>query len=111
MSPFIITIASTGITALIGGVIGFLFWKIERKIDHMEQKSDKHNREQVEMRKRERELLLANANLVMVISRKVQGFDVNGDLVKAENELQQAQRDVQDFTRSVALERIEGERI
>lgn len=95
-------------TALIGGLVAFMFWRIEKRIDQMERQSEQHAVEQIQMRKHERELLLATADLVMVISKKVQGYDVNGDLVEAEEELQRTKHDVADYTESVAIKRIEG---
>lgn len=109
MTTILVSIASCMVTALIGGVVAFLFWKIEHKIDHMEAKTDQHNKEQIEMRKRERELLLANADLTLVIAKKEQGYDVNGDLKTASDYLQDKKHDVQDYTRILAIERMEGE--
>lgn len=97
------------ILAVIGGIITFLFWSIEKKIDKMDQKSEQRRKEELEMRKAERELLLAEASISALSARCIRGEHVNGDLEKAENYLEEKKRAIQNLTQKVALEHmVEG---
>lgn len=92
------------ILAVIGGIITFLFWSIEKKIDKMDQKSEQRRKEEIEMRKAERELLLAEASISALSARCIRGEHVNGDLEKAENYLEEKKHAIQNLTQKVALE-------
>lgn len=105
-----IAITTAAITATIGGVVGFLFRQIEKKIDHMEQENEHRHKEQVEIRIAERELLLAEANISALTARCVRGEKVNGDLEAAEKNLREKKTAVQDLTRRLALEYAEEAR-
>ena len=97
------------ILAVIGGIITFLFWSIEKKIDKMDQKSEQRRKEELEMRKAERELLLAEASISALSARCIRGEHVNGDLEKAENYLEEKKHAIQNLTQKVALEHmVEG---
>ncbi len=107
-APWIITLASCFVTALIGGVVGLMFWKIEKKIDHMEEDNQKRHKEQVEIRTAERELLLAVADTSLLTAKKVNNeTSVNGELKIAEDFLQKKKHTLQDMTRRVAIEYME----
>lgn len=92
------------ILAVIGGIITFLFWSIEKKIDRMEKKNDERRNEELEMRKAERELLLAEASISALSARCIRGEHVNGDLEKAENYLEEKKHAIQNLTQKIALE-------
>lgn len=92
------------ILAVIGGIITFLFWSIEKKIDKMDQRSEQRRKEEIEMRKAERELLLAEASISALSARCIRGEHVNGDLEKAENYLEEKKHAIQNLTQKVALE-------
>ena len=104
MEYIIITVA----TAVIGAMVGLLFHRIEKKIDRMEADNEKHHREQVEVRIAERELLLAEAHISALTARCVRGEKVNGDLEKAEGELAEKTERVQDVSRRIFEEHMEG---
>lgn len=95
------------ILALATGIIGYLFWCIERKIDHMETENETHHREQIEIRVAERELLLASSDISALCARCIRGEKVNGDLEQAEQYLIDKKHAVQDLTRKIALEHME----
>lgn len=97
------------ILAVIGGIITFLFWSIEKKIDKMDQRNEQRRKEELEMRKAERELLLAEASISALSARCIRGEHVNGDLEKAENYLEEKKHAIQNLTQKVALEHmVEG---
>lgn len=97
------------ILAVIGGIITFLFWSIEHKIDKMDQRNEQRRKEEIEMRKAERELLLAEASISALSARCIRGEHVNGDLEKAENYLEEKKHAIQNLTQKVALEHmVEG---
>lgn len=97
------------ILAVIGGIITFLFWSIEKKIDKMDQRNEQRRNEELEMRKAERELLLAEASISALSARCIRGEHVNGDLEKAENYLEEKKHAIQNLTQKVALEHmVEG---
>lgn len=99
----LVTILSCALTAVVGGIVSLFFFRIKKKIDQMEKRGEQRTREEAEMRKREQELLLANATLNLVLAKKSRGVDVNGDLAEAENDLRIKQSAVQEFTRGLAL--------
>ncbi len=103
----LITLAGTSITALVGGLVAFMFWKIERKMDQIEDQSERHNQERIEMSQKERDLLLATADIALIQAKAARGMDVNGDLQDAENMLIFKKRELQDYTRRIAMERME----
>ena len=96
------------ITAFIGAIIALLFWKIEKKIDKMEAENNAHHKEQVQLRKAEREVLLAVADTTILTAKKVNDSNsVNGELEKSIEELEAKKKEVQDLTREIFYEHLE----
>lgn len=96
------------IEAIIGGIIGVLFWRIQSKISAMDADQKHRHSEQIQVRTAERELLLAEAEISALTARCVRGEVVNGDLEEAERVLHEKRDVVQDITRKIAMEYIEG---
>ena len=95
----------TIITAVIGAVVAFFFWRIEKKIDRMEAENDAHHKEQVEIRIAERELMLSIADTVALTGKKVEdAASVNGELQDAIKKTLEKKETVQEITRAVAIE-------
>lgn len=93
------------ITALIGGAVGLLFWRIEKKIDRLEKENDEHHKEQVATRKAEQDLLMAMADTITLTGRKVEdAASVNGELKESIKKTQEKKEAMQELTRAVALE-------
>ena len=108
MTSVIAATASCLITALVGGVVGLLFWKIEKKIDHLEEDNERHHQEQVKVRTAERELLLAVADTSLLTAKKVNDeASGNGELKKAEDNLIKKRDSLQGMTRQIAIEYLE----
>lgn len=95
----------TATTAIIGAVVGLLFHRIEKKIDRMEADNEKHHKEQVEVRVAERELLLAEAHVSALTARCVRGEKVNGELEKAEQEVEAKTKVLEGITNRMFVER------
>ena len=96
------------IEAIIGGIIGVLFFRIQKKLGDMDTEQKHRHSEQIEVRTAERELLLAEAEISALTARCVRGEMVNGDLEEAEKVLHEKRDEVQDITRKIAMEYIEG---
>ena len=96
------------IETVIGGIIGVLFWRIQSKISAMDADQKHHHSELLEIRTAERELLLAEAEISALTARCVRGELVNGDLEAAEKVLHDKRDAVNDLTRKIAMEYIEG---
>lgn len=92
------------VLALIGGLITFLFWKIEKKIDHIEAENERRNKEQINIRVAERELLIAEADISALTARCVRGEIVNGELEKAEKTLAEKKKNIESLTLKVAIQ-------
>lgn len=92
------------VLALIGGLITFLFWKIEKKIDHIEAENERRNKEQINIRLAERELLIAEADISALTARCVRGEIVNGELEKAEKILAEKKKNIESLTLKVAIQ-------
>lgn len=92
------------VLALIGGLITFLFWKIEKKIDHIEAENERRNKEQINIRLAERELLIAEADISALTARCVRGEIVNGELEKAEKTLVEKKKNIESLTLKVAIQ-------
>ena len=90
--------------ALIGGLITFLFWKIEKKIDHIEAENEQRHEEQINIRVAERELLIAEADISALTARCVRGEVVNGELEKAERTLAEKKKNIESLTLKVAIQ-------
>lgn len=102
-------ILSITLTALIGGIVAFLFNRIESKIDKLEAENNAHHKEQIAVRKAEREMMLAVAETTMLTAKKVNNRNsVNGELEASIKELQERKQAVQDITREIAFERLEN---
>lgn len=95
MTTITLTIITCAITAVIGGVIGIMFNRVEKKIDKVAEDNERHHQETLEVRVAERELLLAEARISALTARCVRGEKVNGDLEKAETELEDKEKNVQ----------------
>lgn len=96
------------IEAIIGGLIGMMFWRIQKKIDKMESDQKARHKEYVEIRTKERELLIAEAKISALTARCVRGEMVNGDLEEAENDLIDKEEALHTLTRKIAIEYIES---
>ena len=92
------------VLALIGGLITFLFWKIEKKIDHIEVENEQRHEEQINIRVAERELLIAEADISALTARCVRGEVVNGELEKAEKTLAEKKKNIESLTLKVAIQ-------
>lgn len=94
--------------ALISAFIGFAIWHLERKLDRMEQESQSRDREQIELRSAERELLYAEAKISALTARVARGEIVNGDLEAAEKVLLEKKTALSDLTNKIIAEFMEG---
>lgn len=94
--------------ALISAFIGFAIWRLERKLDRMEQDSQSRDREQIELRAAERELLYAEAKISALTARVARGEIVNGDLEAAEKLLLEKKTALSDLTNKIIAEFMEG---
>ena len=94
--------------ALISAFIGFAIWHLERKLDRMEQDSQSRDREQIELRAAERELLYAEAKISALTARVARGEIVNGDLEAAEKLLLEKKTALSDLTNKIIAEFMEG---
>lgn len=94
--------------ALISAFIGFAIWHLERKLDRMERKSQSRDREQIELRAAERELLYAEAKISALTARVARGEIVNGDLEAAEKLLLEKKTALSDLTNKIIAEFMEG---
>ena len=91
-------------TAIIGAVVSLLFRRIEKKIDAIEDANERHHAEQVEVRIAERELLLAEAHVSALTARCVRGEKVNGELEKAEHEVEAKTKVLEGITNRMFVE-------
>ena len=94
--------------ALISAFIGFAIWHLERKLDRMERESQSRDREQIELRAAERELLYAEAKISVLTARVARGEIVNGDLEAAEKVLLEKKTALSDLTNKIIAEFMEG---
>lgn len=94
--------------ALISAFIGFAIWHLERKLDRMEQESQSRDREQIELRAAERELLYAEAKISVLTARVARGEIVNGDLEAAEKVLLEKKTALSDLSNKIIAEFMEG---
>lgn len=94
--------------ALISAFIGFAIWHLERKLDRMEQESQSRDREQIELRAAERELLYAEAKISALTARVARGEIVNGDLEAAEKVLLEKKTALSDLSNKIIAEFMEG---
>ena len=96
------------ITALISAFIGFAIWSLQKKVDRMEKEAAHHNRQQIEIRAAERDLLYAEAKISALTARVARGEIVNGDLEKAEQDLADKKKFLTDLTNKIVAELMEG---
>lgn len=101
-------IIMSAITATISAGIGVAVWALQRKIDRLEKDADKHNRQQIEIRAAERDLLFAEAKISALTARVARGEIVNGDLEKAEKDLSQKRDALTAVTNRIVAEYMEG---
>lgn len=94
--------------ALISAFIGFAIWHLERKLDRMERESQSRDREQIELRAAERELLYAEAKISVLTARVARGEIVNGDLEAAEKVLLEKKTALSDLSNKIIAEFMEG---
>lgn len=94
--------------ALISAFIGFAIWHLERKLDRIERESQSRDREQIELRAAERELLYAEAKISVLTARVARGEIVNGDLEAAEKVLLEKKTALSDLTNKIIAEFMEG---
>ena len=97
-------IIETTIVALVGGIVSFLFVRLNKKIDKIDDDGEKRHRDQVKVRIAECELLLAEAHISALSARCIRGEKVNGDLEQAEADLNTKKKAVQDITRQLYFE-------
>lgn len=95
------------IAAVISGGIGLLIWKIEKKLDRMEIDNATRDRQQIELRAAERDLLFAEAKISALTARVVRGEIVNGDLEAAERDLADKKTALTDLTNRLVAEFME----
>lgn len=95
------------IAAVISGCIGLLIWKIEKKLDRMEIDNATRDRQQIELRAAERDLLYAEAKISALTARVVRGEIVNGDLEAAERDLADKKTALSDLTNRLVAEFME----
>lgn len=95
------------IAAVISGGIGLLIWKIEKKLDRMEMDNATRDRQQIELRAAERDLLYAEAKISALTARVVRGEIVNGDLEAAEKDLAEKKTALTDLTNKIVAEFME----
>lgn len=96
------------ITAAISAGIGVAIWALQRKIDRLERDAEKHNRQQIEIRAAERDLLFAEAKISALTARVARGEIVNGDLERAEKDLQAKRDTMSAVTNRIVAEYMEG---
>ncbi len=101
-------IIMSSITAIISAGIGVAIWALEKKIDRMEKESEKRNRQQIEIKAAERDLLFAEAKISALTARVARGEIVNGDLEKAEADLQEKKKALTDITNRLVAEYMEA---
>lgn len=96
------------VTAIIGGLVTFLFGLINLKMNKMIKTSEKNHQEHKTISVAERELLLGVADVTILTARKVNDRNsVNGELEKSISFLQDKKHKVQDITREIAFEHLE----
>lgn len=96
------------LTAVIGGVVTFLFGVITKKLVKMDKKAEERHEEHKKVSIKERELLLAIADTTKLTAKKVNdSSSVNGELEESVEYLQKKKHEVQDLTREIAFERLE----
>lgn len=93
------------ITALIGAIVGLLFRRIEKRIDKIDKDNEAHREEQVKIRLAERELLLAEAHISALSARCIRGEKVNGELEKAEKDLDAKDKALEALTNRLFFEK------
>ena len=91
------------VLAVFAAVIGFLFWKIESKIDKIERNNEASEKEQLKIRIAERELLIAEAEISAVMARSLRGEYVNGDLETAEKTLVEKKKAIENLMLKTAI--------
>lgn len=100
-------IITTIITAVIGGIFTFVFTRLNKKLDRMEERNKKRHEESIAVREADRELLLKTSAVTELLSRKYNNEGINGELEKAEDELQKTRETVEKMTRRIFLEHME----
>lgn len=98
----------SAITATISAAIGVAVWALQRKIDHLERDTEKRERQQIEIRAAERDLLFAEAKISALTARVARGEIVNGDLERAEKDLQAKRDALSAVTNRIVAEYMEG---
>lgn len=101
----IIDIVTIVITALVGAVVSFLVHRIDKRVDKIDKDNQQRHEEQVKIRLAERELLLAEAHISALSARCIRGERVNGDLEKAERELETKDKALDAITQKLFVEK------
>lgn len=99
------------ITAIISAGIGVAIWALQRKVDRMEKEAEKHNAQSIRIRAAERDLLFAEAKISALTARVLRGEIVNGDLERAEKDLQEKKKTLTDITNEIIAEYMEGGKV
>lgn len=93
--------------AVISAAFGFMFARINKKLDAMQAEDEKRHNEAVQVRIAERELMLAEAKISALSARCIRGEHVNGDLEEAERYLTACKRRVENLAHKTAIEVLE----
>lgn len=101
------TVIISILSAFVSAVVGFLIWGVEKKLDTMESNNRTRDREQIELRAAERDLLFAEAKISALTARVARGEIVNGDLERAERELADKKKILTDITNRIVAEFLE----
>lgn len=98
-------VIATAITAFLSGVVGLLFWSLQRKLADIESNNVQRHNEQVKVRVAERELLVAMAETVALTGRKVDhAAGVNGELLASVEKTQEKELELQKITTQFTVE-------
>lgn len=102
-------IAVTIMTAFVSGVVGLVFWKLQKSLDKIEAEQAEQRKEQNAMRAAEREVLLCVADTTILTAKKVNDANsVNGELEKSIRKLEAKKKRVEELIKEIAYERLEG---
>ena len=98
-------VMAVAITAFLSGVVGLLFWSLQRKLADIEDKNERRHKEQVAVRLAERELLVAMAETVALTGKKVEdAAGVNGELLASVKKTQEKELELQKVTTQFTVE-------
>ena len=102
------SIVLSAMAAIISALIGLAIWRLQKKIDKMENDAEKRNQQQISIRAAERDLLYAEAKISALTARVARGEIVNGDLEAAEHDLAEKKKVLSDLTNQIVAEYMEA---